>query len=784
MISIISQECYKLWHKRNFLLLLILLFLTNFALFAYQEHQQSIPISAYQKLQQDLLKLPNDERYTFICEYDDKIQAFSTLQQIQNLQSTQNNENLIASIREKHPNLNQYRKAFQQSHTYYTDNLEQEAMFMQEIRTEMNTLHQYPDMLQEIEEKAASISSISIFTKQDTFSLQNIKKTADDFKNMKDTTITYQLQKGIQDATSFVFTDFCIILIVFAIAISMILDEKSKRLFSIIRPCKKGQWPVIFSKCIVLLLSMAIITILFQISNLCYMNSICDFGDLHASMLSLADHIQSTLPISIETYLLLFICIKWLAVCFIGYIMLAITILSRNKAACIAGILTFLSIELACYLYIPDNTAFQIFKYVNVISFLRTDIFFQKYLNINILQHAISLQHLSFLVLMIALVCSILMNCIFYKKCKYMQLSEIKLPFRIASHHKTPISYTLWKQECYKLFIIQKGFIILIFMLCLQSYIFQNKQIYLTAEEQLWITYMHTLRGSPTEEKDAWIKQQLETFSTLHKQAEDLQKQLKNQTITNKRYMELSQIIDSKLYSEPYVQNIIERYQYVKEDKHRQLFAPFVYQRLFFDKDLQIIPGIIALIFLIFLLSNFECMEHQNQMYRILQTTPNGRKKLYHHKLMIGLLSGALITFLAFIFDFMLLYQSYGFPCMQASITSLPEFSNLPASMTILQFMILGYACKLFMIETSVCILFAISKIFKHPAYVMLILMIFIIVPLILNLMGIHLLDGISYYSLCNSADFFTNGSYTLLFTTILYLFLSIASIVYMTKKR
>lgn len=784
MTSIISQEFYKLWHKHNFILMLILLFFINFGLFAYQEHLQSIPISAYQKLQQDLLKLPNDDRYVFICDYDDKIQAFSALQQIQNLQANQTNESIINSIREKHPNLNQYSKAFQQSHTYYTDNLEQETAFMRNIRIEMDTLHQYSDMLQEIQDKASSISTISIFTQQDSFSLENIQKTADDFKDMKDTPITYQLQKGIQDATSFVFTDFCIIFIVFAIAMSMILDEKSKRLFSIIRPCKKGTWPVIFSKCIVLSLSMAMITIIFQTSNFCYMNYICNFGNLQASIVSMADHIRSTLQISIETYLVLFICIKWLAACFIGYIMLAITIFTRNKATCIATILTFLLIELTCYLYISDNNTFQIFKYVNVISFLRTDIFFQKYLNINIFQHAISLHYLSFLVLFIALFCSIVMNYIIYKRCKYMQLSELKLPFKFTTHYQPHISCSLWKHECYKLFIIQKGLIILILMVCLQSFIFQNKQIYVTSEEQLWTAYMHTLQGSPTDEKDAWIKQQLDTFASLHKQADDIQNQFKNHTITEKQYHGLSQAIDSKLYSEPYVRNIIKQYQYVKKDTHRQLFAPFVYQRLFFDKNTQLIPGILALMFLIFLLSNFACMDYQNQIHAILQTTPKGRKKLYFHKLMIGLLSGAVVTFLAFIFDFIILYQNYGFPCIQASITSLPEFSNLPASMTILQFMILGYACKLFMIETCVCILFAISKILKHPVYVMLMLMTFTIVPFILNLMGIHLLDGISYYSLCYYTDSFTNSSYTLLYTTLLYLFLSIGTFIYMTKKR
>lgn len=365
-----------------------------------------------------------------------------------------------------------------------------------------------------------------------------------------------------------------------------------------------------------------------------------------------------------------------------------------------------------------------------------------------------------------------------------MQLSELKLPFKFTTHYQPHISCSLWKHECYKLFIIQKGLIILILMVCLQNFIFQNKQIYVTSEEQLWTAYMHTLQGSPTDEKDAWIKQQLDTFASLHKQADDIQNQFKNHTITEKQYHGLSQAIDSKLYSEPYVRNIIKQYQYVKKDTHRQLFAPFVYQRLFFDKNTQLIPGILALMFLIFLLSNFACMDYQNQIHAILQTTPKGRKKLYFHKLMIGLLSGAVVTFLAFIFDFIILYQNYGFPCIQASITSLPEFSNLPASMTILQFMILGYACKLFMIETCVCILFAISKILKHPVYVMLMLMTFTIVPFILNLMGIHLLDGISYYSLCYYTDSFTNGSYTLLYTTLLYLFLSIGTFIYMTKKR
>ena len=43
MISILKMEAYKLWHKPNFIALMIIIFCMNLGIFAYLEQSQNIP---------------------------------------------------------------------------------------------------------------------------------------------------------------------------------------------------------------------------------------------------------------------------------------------------------------------------------------------------------------------------------------------------------------------------------------------------------------------------------------------------------------------------------------------------------------------------------------------------------------------------------------------------------------------------------------------------------------------------------------------------------------------
>lgn len=780
MISLIRMEFYKLWHKRKFIVLMVIMFCMNIGIFAYLEQNQSIPLSAYQSMQKKLSTLPNDKRYEYISNYDQQIQAFQILSEIQTAK-TQNNKDLVASLQSQYPDIEKnYGNAFQQENTYFTDSLEQESIFMQTIRKEMDTLWHYKEQLDEIKQKAVTISSTSIFSQKDSFSTRNIIKTSHDFEKMSDSKITYQLEKGIQDATHAPITDLLILINMMVIASSMILEEKSRHLFSIVKTTKHGYIETIVSKCIVMSLSVLCFSCLLYLSNLMYMHIFCGLGNLDASFISMASYSQSTLTITIKQFLILFLTTKWLVASLIGLLMLYIAILSSHRISCFTIILIFLGIEGVCYQYIPVNTSWQLLKYLNIFSFLETDTLFQIYRNLNIFEYPVSLQMLSLICMMMTWVFTFLLCIVAYVKKRKLTLSTND---HLCFMRKQTFALSLWKQESYKLLWIQKGIIFLLLFLILQGYMYTHHQIYISQSQRQWKAYMEKLSGSPDQQKDSFIEKQEAYYLQLHDQMDQIQKQFDEHKISKQEMQEMMDPITQQLYGEETFTNIKEQYQYVKEDKKRQMLVPFGYEYLFFQDHANTLPAVLALAFIIFMFSNFQCYEYQQHHDQIIYTTNKGRYQLLHIKLYISFICGFLFTLLAFAFDLYQVDEVYGLSNIHASITSLQYFSYLPSQISILQFMMITWCLKLIAIESAICIIFGLSVKLKQSVYVIFFFTLFIIFPLLLYLIGFHFLDGFSLISLFHSAYFIKENSlFYPLYTTIGYIILSSLSVYYAQK--
>lgn len=774
MISILKMEAYKLWHKPNFIALMIIIFCMNLGIFAYLEQSQNIPLHAYQTLQVKLNTLPNEKRYTYICNYDDQIQAFEILSQMQSLKQHKET-NQLAVLQSQYPDIEKtYGNDFLQYTPYFTDSLELEAEFMHTIRKEMDTLYHYKAQLQDIRQKADAISSISIFSQKDSFSARNIIKTSHDFEKMSDCIITYQLEKGIKDATHAPITDILILIMMMVIASSMIMEEKSRHLFSIVKTTKRGYLETIISKCIIMSISILCFSSMMYLSNLIYMQIFCGLGNLNASLISLASYSQSTLSITIKQFFFLFFTTKWLVASMIGFFMLMIAVLSSHRLSCFTIILVFLGIEGVCYQYIPANTRWQLLKYLNVFNFLETDNLYQIYRNLNIFQYPLSLQFLSF-ICMITLLCLGFIACVLaYTKKRNLVLSTND-NLNLLSHHTFALS--LWKQECYKLLWVQKGIIFLILFFILQGYTFTSHQTYISQDQRQWISYMKELSGLPSQQKDAFINKQDVYYEQLHHQINELQKQYDMHKISKQELQEMIEPLTQQLYGEETFANIKAQYQYVKEGKNRQMMVPFGYEYLFFQDHANAIPAILALTFLILMLSNFECYEYHQHHDQLIYTTSKGRYHLFKVKLSIALICGLIFTLLAFSFDFYHVYEMYGLSNIQASITSFTYFSTLPEGMSILQFLIIMWCCKLIAIESAVCIIFGLSVKLKQQIYVIFFFTLTVIFPLILYFIGFHFLDGYSLIALFHSAFFIKEqATFYPLYVTLFYILVACIS--------
>ena len=115
---------------------------------------------------------------------------------------------------------------------------------------------------------------------------------------------------------------------------SMILEEKEKKLFAIIKITSQGQYPTMLAKCFVMIIMVGVITTMMMVGQLVYSSVIYGLGDLSRSVQSLSQYSQCPFSLSVQQFIGLFILMKCLAASFIGLIMLLSTLIegvSRNN---------------------------------------------------------------------------------------------------------------------------------------------------------------------------------------------------------------------------------------------------------------------------------------------------------------------------------------------------------------------------------------------------------------------------------------------------------------------
>ncbi len=758
MKSLFSMEMYKLWSKKGFLILISLMFILNLSLFAYTSQQNEIPLTAYEALQAKLLSLPNEERYLYICDYDDMIQDHFILQQILYLEGHQDNDsqNRLEMLRSQYPDIEKRTSHdFLETAIYYTKNLEQEAQFMQTIRKEMEHLHGYQDRLMQIQDEADHISSISIFSDPSSFSSKNIKKTAEDFKNMQDVVITYQLDKGIKEALHFPFTDVLVILMIGVIATALILEEKEKRLFCFVRPCVNGGIKTITIKCLVMGISVAVVILLLYAGNLIYMQINCGLGSLQASLQSLGQYTQSTLHLSIGGYLVLFTATKWIAACIIGALMMLITLFSKQRIFCFGAMLLIIGTEFLLYQYLPNHQAVSVLRYINFISFLRTDVFYEMYYNLNLFQNAYSLQKLAQIIMIALFILLLAAICITYTKKQNLYSQHTDFLSRKKKQRFLPY---LWAQEFYKVFWVQKGLIIILIFMSIQGYSLQHNSIYVSMEENRYMHYVEMMQGKPSDTTDQFISSQQQHYADLHMQYEKNEQSFNEGQINKTQYDSMQNALETQLFNEPLFQKAVQQYEYVKEDPQREMVVPFGYERLFFNTEVSILPAILSIICITLLFSNLLCTEYTNRADRLLSACQKGDKDLLHCKLRIALMCGFLMTLLAYLPSVVHTFNKYGTLGIHASITSLSVFATFPSAMSIMTYLILNFLLKLAAIECTVFVLFLLSKWLRQQSQVIFLLLMMMAVPLLLHGMGITFLDAFSLYPLLCSSTLIKNG--------------------------
>lgn len=740
MNRLILFELAKIWKKRSTLVSILLLLILNLFLLWYTNLPDGNrpELSAYQAVQADLADMTEAQKLEYVVNLYNTIQNICLVRDILTYQSwgTPMGEALARQEQASHPGiLEEYQTAFTEgSYLIYTQSLEQESALISELYEEITKVSAYSDYLSGIQEQKNSLSSISIFAGNKTsFSSRNIEKSARDYAGLTNTRIEFHLSKGILSASQNSISDVLLVLAVLVLAGGLIYEEKEKGLFHITRATICGRGHSIAARLLALCISTVIVTVLMYGLNLLYFSVTTGVGNLFCSIQSVAPLMESNLPVNILTYLLLCVMTKAGILFLTGTCIVLLSILSKHSFLPYLVCIVCIMASLLLYWLIPPYSSLNWLKYLNLAGLMNTSQLYGRYLNLNLFGYPVSRLSTALAAYLLYLVVLTSATAAAFLRCRNWESKKLQLPalFSFRPHS------SLIRHEAYKILIINRGCIVLLFFALLITWRCFSTQYYLTPAETYYQTIMLQLEGPATREKTNLINAEKEQYDTAFSRIEQIDSMIESGEISADAGDSMKLPYYDTVAFYPAFQRVMSQYDYVNRNNGSFLYdTGWLY--LFDVNEADSLINLILLTLCVLLgLSNGMSMEHQKQSWYLVSATLLGRANVKRSKILICTAYAFLISILPWICRIIHINQTYPLHGVFTSLNTIPAFGETGLAIPVILWLGIGMLVQSLVVITMALITLFLSDRLRMHLPALSIGGLILLIPLVLNAMGL-----------------------------------------------
>ena len=743
-MSIFLQEFYKIFKNKTCILVLIIALLLNIGLLLATNPNKYYSSDAYQKSYNKISSLSDNKKGEYIDEY---------------YQAVMSN------------NINNYK---------YTNSFMGEMELFNNYRNQWNTLTSYPELRIAIKQSAQE-SKIAIFKNQSDFQKRDASKTINDYQSLDNVKLTFTNVKAFENIIDFIPTDLLALIFIFFIISTLLIYEKEHQLFFLLKSTKEGRTGLIRAKTSVILFTTILATILFWSSNI-FINYL-KYGSipLSVSIQSITSFTTSTLAISSGQYLLIFFLSKICIYSLLAMIFLFITLISKRTIEIYILTILLLGLALTFYLAIPASSNFSLLKHINIIPYLLVNPIYQNYLNLNILGYPINIINIFWFITIILLLLFIFLNIYLFSKNK---TADTLKSFHLNRKKRFKANVSIFYHECYKLFIIQKGLIILVIFSIAVSWFTINLNYDVTTDEYYYQNYMKILEGPYDQEKQKIIEKETLRFEEPHQQSLQAENDFQSGKISENEKNAITNYISSQLISEHAFQKVLERIDHIAKHPNYPIIYETGYLELFgksyvgYKTDFTL--SLFLTLTIIILFAPFIANEYSSGMIQLINVQNNSQKEVFKQKWKICFIITTLCTFITYLPQLFILLQRYGLTYLFTSNHAILELAKISFSMPLIIQIILLYILRLSMAYITAGFTFIISQILKNTYLALLLLCSIFVLPLGIGIIDISFINYISLNSLFSGNLIINEFS----FFYIVILFMMVFIILYKGKKR
>lgn len=609
------------------------------------------------------------------------------------------------------------------ANAYYDTLTKDEQLYYSEVGSMLGNYEyilNYNQNIQNIIDRAdKQMEDTGVFEKN-SFAGRNIVKTKEDFLKIIDVKPQVSKQYSYELLFNYNISDFIMIIPILAVVL-IVLDERKKGLWEFTYSMSRGRIKLAASRIITMTAAAAVTSLFIYIENLIIAGIIGGgYGDLSIPIQSVWVCEKVVLSVSIWQYLLIILLWKILVLTFTGLFFMGLALVLKGYLKVFFIGAAALIAEYMAYNSIDMHSKYSMFKYINIFAWFDSEWCMRNYLNLNIFGRPVSLYTAMCVavpvLLLIAGGCVVLSGRVrpFAIRAgrlkKLMNSLVVKLkPYRYENMLMT---------ECYKQFNVQKIWVIIAMAIVIAIGFYDDSEVGFDYKGTLYQKYMEMITGSVTEEKRAYLSDELSVWQEKYEEqvkilenSSELTETERKTAEARKEQYEISIECVSELIAE--VDRLLiesENGSYVK------IINTVSYSYLLGDEatERNMRDAMIILTLSVLVASVILSSENTMNVRGFVKSTQHGRKKFMACKYGVLFIEELLIFAPIIISTILTVNEKYKITWLNASIKSLNFAEKFPFDVSIAAALIIEYVVMFLIVYAVMVLIMYISSRMKN----------------------------------------------------------------------
>lgn len=753
MARLIIDELCKVWKRKAFLVSMAVLFAGNLFLLWYQNipAEKETPLSAYRAFCEDIDGMSEEEKNSYVEQLYEKINNIGVVFEFVSYQNlTEEMRGIYTDMLEnKHPGIvkQYYDEAMRGDYLRYTTSYDMERQFIEEQYGELKEVSGYQSFLEEVAEQTEVLSGISIFRtgNGDSFSARNIKKEADDYGKISGVTTEFYPSRGVVTAMENTASDLILFAAILLFATAIIMEEKERGMFGVIRACSGGRGRCIFVKLSALLIHSISIVIVICGSNLVFAACTMGIGNPFRSIQSVAPYMETVFQMTVMGYILLSWMTKALLLFGLGALLLFIAMKARYVFwIYLTGVL-LLGTGMLCYHLIPAWSSWNWLKYLNLFALFKTETLYGGYLNLNLAGSPVARSLCHMIAIIAVMILSVTVVVVSFVRTSPAEKRALHLQLGFSRH----MAYTPTGHESYKILIMNRAAFLLVLIVAAVGYRRFSTDYQLSSAETYYKSLMLSLEGEMTEEKRELFEKEQGRYDAAFAGIEEVECLLAEGSIGEEQadMMKLPHYQVLAFY--PAFERVERQVAWL--DAHGGSFVYDTgYRYLFGVGDDAMTEYILFMLGLLLAFGNVIACEYRYGTPRLLACTAVGKQRIWAAKVKLCMLATAAAFFFIWMFRLLAVQKSFPLHEWGSAIRQVMGFESFGLNIPIWAGVLLFFLVQLAVLEITALLILLLSAVLKNYPVVLFLGSLLFVLPIVMYIMGFSPAKYCSLYCVYN----------------------------------